>query len=74
MLKAIEELVLALSGARQIAAGTIQNAQVKYKRNYDHKSWARDHRVGDWALIRFPQDETGVNWKLSHPDMDPTKS
>lgn len=59
--------MLTLSSARQLAAEAIQKAQVKYKKNYDRNSRARDLRVGDWILIRYPQEETGANQKLSRP-------
>jgi len=62
-----EELVLTLSSARQLAAEAIQKAQVKYKKAYDCNSRVRDLRIGDWVLIRFPQEETGANRKLSRP-------
>ena len=59
--------MLTLSSARQLAAEAIQKAQVKYKKAYDPNSRARDLRVGDWVLIRFPQEKTGANRKLSCP-------
>ena len=59
--------MLTLSSARQLAAEAIQKTQVKYKKAYDRNSRTRDLRVGDWVLIRFPQEETGANRKLSCP-------
>ena len=40
---------------------------MNYKTNYDSKSRTREYRVGDWVLIRFPQEESGANQKLSRP-------
>ena len=54
-----EELTLSLSSARKIAASCIQQAQKKYKRNYDQKASVREYRIGDWVLVKFPADETG---------------
>ena len=62
-----EELILALSSARQLAAEAIQRAQVKYKRNYDRSSRVSTLKIGDWILIRFPQEESGALRKLSRP-------
>ena len=64
-----EELMLSLSSAREIAAANIQKAQKRYKKSYDQHINCGDtpFRVGEWALVRFPQDETGGNRKLSRP-------
>ena len=62
-----EELMLSLSSARQLAASSIQKAQVKYKEQYDRKTKETTFRVGDWILVRFPQDESGRWRKLSRP-------
>ena len=62
-----EELVLSLSSAWELAAKSIQTAQNKYKLQYDKKATPIDYRVGDWVLIRFPQDESGPLRKLSRP-------
>ena len=62
-----QELMLALSSARELAAESIQEAQRKYKRTYDTRSRITEYKLGDWVLIRFPQDETGANRKLSRP-------
>ena len=61
------QLIQSLSSAREIAATSIQRAQVKYKKQYDKKAKPLPHEVGDWILIRFPQEETGANRKLSRP-------
>ena len=62
-----QELMLALSSARELAAEAIRGAQDKYKRNYDKKRQITNYRVGDWVLIWFPQEESGANRKLSRP-------
>ena len=62
-----QELMLARSSARELAAEAIRGAQDKYKTNYDKKRQITNYRVGDWVLIRFPQDEYGTNHKLSRP-------
>ena len=62
-----EELVLSLSTARRLAAESIQAAQAKYKRSYDRHSREIDYQLGDWVLIRFPQEESGRMRKLSRP-------
>ena len=64
-----EELVLSLTSAREIAAQTMQNAQAKYKQQYDKRATYTTSplKTGDWVLVRFPQDETGAARKLSRP-------
>ena len=61
------QLIHSLSSARELAATSIQKAQVKYKKQYDKKAKPLPYKVGDWILIRFPQEETGANRKLSRP-------
>ena len=62
-----EELTLSLSSARITTAESVQKAQSRYKAQYDRKSTNRSYKPGDWILIRFPQDETGSQRKLSRP-------
>ena len=62
-----EELILSKSSARKLVAEAMRAAQKKYKNNYDRTGKVRDYRIGDWILIRFPQEESGANWKLSRP-------
>ena len=62
-----EELALSLRSARDLAAKSIQTAQKKYKKYYDQNTSIVRYRVGHWILIKFPQDETGKNRKLSRP-------
>lgn len=62
-----EQLIVSLSSARKLAASSIQAAQARYKKYYDKKSRPLKHRVGEWVLVRFPQEETGRWRKLSRP-------
>ena len=62
-----EQLVLSLSTARALAVDSIKQAQGKYKRLYDRKSAPSRLKVGDWVLVRFPQEEVGKMRKLSRP-------
>ena len=62
-----EELMTSLTSAREIAAKTIQRAQVRYKKQYDRKAKQPNLKLGDWVLVRFPQEETGRWRKLSRP-------
>ena len=65
-----EEMILSLSTARRMAAESIRAAQARYKKTYDRTSREADYKVGDWVMIRFPQDETssyecyppGISW------------
>ena len=59
--------MLSLSSVRQLAASSIQKAQVKYKEQYDRKTKETTIRVGDWILVCFPQDESGRWKKLPRP-------
>lgn len=63
----LEELVLSLSSARQIATEAIRTAQLKYTSSYDRRSCDVNFQMGDWVLVKFPQDETGRLRKLSCP-------
>ena len=62
-----EELILSLSSARQLAAESIKSAQARYRRTYDKLSREVNYQLGDWVMIRFPQEETGKRRKLSRP-------
>ena len=63
------EMTQMLTKARDMAAQSIQRAQESYKRQYDkiNKCAGAGHNVGDWILIRFPQEESGKLRKLSRP-------
>lgn len=62
-----EEVILLLSSARQLAAKSICKAQKRYKDAYDHRAVQVNHQVVNWVLVRFPQEESGKNRKLSQP-------
>lgn len=62
-----KDLVHSLAKARQIAAENIQKAQARYKLQYDKTAKDIEYSVGDWVLVRFPQEETGRLRKLSRP-------
>lgn len=62
-----QELMLSLSSARELAQQSIRKAQQRYKAQYDKKSSVPDLKIGEWVLVRFPQEETGRNRKLSRP-------
>ena len=50
-----------------LAASSIRATQKKYKRHYDKKARSVPFRLGDWVLVRFPQEESGKQRKLSRP-------
>ena len=56
-----------LGGARPRAVTAIQKAQNHYKEKYDQRSQDSTLRVGDWVLVKFPQEESGCWRKLSRP-------
>ena len=62
-----EKVVLSLSSARQMAADSIRTAQARYKKTYDRSSRVANYKLGDWVLVKFPQEETGRMRKLSRP-------
>ena len=59
--------MLSLSSAQQLANETIQEAQRKYKAQFDRKAQPDRFRIGEWVLIKFPHEESGKNRKLSRP-------
>ena len=62
-----EQMMLSLSTARNLAIKTSKEAQRRYRLQYDKTARTSKLRVGDWALVYFPQDETGKTRKLSQP-------
>ena len=62
-----EELMLSLSNAREIATQSIQKSQKQYKKHFDAKATPTKFKVGQWVLVRFPQEESGRQRKLSRP-------
>ena len=59
--------MLSLSSAREHAVSSVREAQKRYKKQYDKKARTVPFRCGDWALVHFPQDESGKQRKLSRP-------
>ena len=62
-----EEVTLSLSSARELAASNIKTAQKRYKEQYDKRATPVSFKAGDLVLVRFPQEESGKNRKLSRP-------
>ena len=62
-----DKVMLSLSSARDSAVQSIKQAQVKYNKAYDRRSAPSRVQVGDWVLVRFPQEEVGKIRKLSRP-------
>ena len=54
-----EEVILSLSSPRELAAKAISRAQERYKTCYSRKAQAANYHIGDWVLVRFPQEESG---------------
>ncbi len=44
----------------------MRKAQHRYKTQFDKKARQRHYRVGDWVMVKFPQEEQGKLRKLSH--------
>ena len=62
-----EELMLSLSSACDVATQSIQKAQERYKQYHDKKAALTEFKLGQWVLVRFPQEESGRQRKLSRP-------
>ena len=62
-----QELILSLSSARELAVTNIKEGQQLNKERYDQRVHTKKLKVGDWVLIRFSQEESGKQWKLSKP-------
>ncbi len=62
-----QELMLSLSSARQLGVDSIHKAQHRYKVQHDKTAKTANYQVGDWAMVRFPQEESGRLRKLSRP-------
>ena len=54
-----DEVILALSSARELAVESITRVQKKYKALYDRTVVPVSYHVGDWVLVNFPQEENG---------------
>ena len=62
-----QELILSLSSARELAVTNIREGQQRNKERYDQRVHTKKLKVGDWVLVRFPQEESGKQRKLSKP-------
>ena len=62
-----EELTLSLSSARMLAMKASQEAQRRYKEQYDKTATSSKFQIGDWVLVHFAHQETGKMRKLSQP-------
>ena len=51
-----EKLMLSLSSARDVATQSIRKAQEWYKQYYDKKATSTEFKLGQWVLVRFPQE------------------
>ena len=62
-----EEVTLSLSSARELVANNIRTAQKKYlyKEQYDKRATPSSFKARDLVLVRFPQEESGKQRKLS---------
>ena len=63
-----KQVILSLSTARKLAVESIKKAQHKYKAIYERKTAISSLKIGDWVLVKFPQDEVGKlgNSRLWH--------
>lgn len=59
--------MLSLSNAREIATQNIRKSQKQYKKHFDAKVTSTKFKVGQWVLVRFPQEESGHQRELSRP-------
>ena len=62
-----EQVILSLPSAQKLAADSIKMAHTRYKAIYDRKVAISSLKVGDWVLIKFPQEGSGKLQKLSQP-------
>lgn len=49
-------LMLFLSNASEIATQSIQKSQKQYKKHFDATATPTKFKVGQWVLVRFPQE------------------
>ena len=62
-----QELILSLSSARELAVTNIKEGQQCNKERYDQRVHTKKLKVRDWVLVRFPQEESVKQQKLSRP-------
>ncbi len=64
-----EHPVEKLASSRQIAEADIRKAQAKYKGQLNRRAQQLHYKVGDWVMVKFPQEEQGrlrkLAWTLS---------
>ena len=58
-------MMLTLLSPQELAVQPIKRAQERYKKVYDCKSASSLLKVGDWMLVKFPQEEVDKIRKLS---------
>ena len=56
-----------LATSREEARESICQAQRRYKAHFDKGASQRPFRIGDWVLVKFPQEEQGKERKFSQP-------
>ena len=57
----LEEVVLSLASAQELAVTNIKKAQEQYKQQYDCHATSVDYNISDLVLMRFPHEESGRN-------------
>ena len=62
-----EQFLQTLASSRQLTETTIRRAQGRYKGQFDRRAQQHHYKVGDWVMVKFPQQEQGRMRKLSHP-------
>ena len=67
LINSIEQLILSMGNARKTATECIRRAQKRYKYQYGKKATPNSCLIREWVPIKFPQDETGEQRKLSRP-------
>ena len=60
-------MMLSWTSARGLACECIRRAQKRYKKQHDKSAVQRQYKIGEWVLVRFPQEEQGKTRKLSRP-------
>ena len=66
-----EEMMLSLTSARGLACECIRRAQKRHKKQHDKSAVQRQYKIGEWVLVRSPQEEQGKTRKLSRPRHGP---
>ena len=61
------ELIVNLGRARELALGSIKQAQARQREFYDRQSYTSTYRVGDCVMVFMPTDTTGRDRKFARP-------